>query len=107
MGKLTSDRQSKRAAPHMLVDKNIKAQRVLLCAATMLAALLAGQACAAQDGSALRSLDAKQLYQKLCSVCHGDKVDGDSRAAGSFNPRPRNFTAAESATELSRERMIR
>ena len=72
----------------------------------MLAALLADQAVAAEI-TPLQNLDAKQLYQKLCSVCHGDKGDGDSRAAGSFNPRPRNFTAPESATELSRERMIR
>jgi len=70
-------------------------------------ALLSGQAVAVQAGSTMQGLNAKQLYQKLCSVCHGDKGDGDSRAAGSFNPRPRNFTAAESATDLSRERMIR
>ena len=72
-------------------------------AVVMLTALLIGQAHAAT----LISNEPKQLYQKLCSVCHGDKGDGDSRAAGSFNPRPRNFTAPQSATELSRERMIR
>lgn len=79
----------------------------ILSAALFLAALFASQACVAQEAGTLQNLDARQLYQKLCSVCHGDKGDGDSRAAGSFNPRPRNFTAPESATELSRERMIR
>jgi len=62
---------------------------------------------AAQEVGVAPSLDAKQLYNKFCSVCHGDKGDGDSRAAGSFDPRPRNFTAPEATTELSRERMIR
>lgn len=65
-----------------------------------------GQAFAGQEIHHIPGVDARQLYQKLCSVCHGDKGDGDSRAAGSFNPRPRNFTLAESAKELSRERMI-
>ena len=70
----------------------------------VLTALLIGQAHAATLTS---KKEPQQLYQKLCSVCHGDRGDGDSRAAGSFNPRPRNFTAPQSATELSRERMIR
>ena len=91
----------------MLDDKQNNARAMVLCAASLLTVLLSGPAIAAQEASPTQSLDAKQLYQKLCSVCHGDKGDGDSRAAGSFNPRPRNFTAAESATELSRERMIR
>ncbi len=91
----------------MLDDKQNNTRLMSLYAASLLSILFAGQASAAPEASATRSPDAKQLYQKLCSVCHGDKGDGDSRAAGSFNPRPRNFTAAESATELSRERMIR
>lgn len=77
---------------------------IFLRAALLLAALPTGQAIAAQEAS--RNNDAKQLYQKLCSVCHGDKGNGDSRAAGSFNPPPRDFTAAESTRELSRDRMI-
>ncbi|MCB1849748.1 MAG: c-type cytochrome [Gammaproteobacteria bacterium] len=49
---------------------------------------------------------APALYAKYCSVCHGDKGDGRSRARGSMIPPPRDFTSPESAQELSRERMI-
>ena len=78
---------------------------IFLHVALLLAVLPAGQAIAAQEVVS-QNLDAKQLYQKLCSVCHGDKGNGDSRATGSFNPPPRDFTAAELARELSRDRMI-
>lgn len=43
------------------------------------------------------------LYHNYCSVCHGDRGDGRSRAKGSLNPPPRDFT---SAGELTREAMI-
>lgn len=43
------------------------------------------------------------IYHNYCSVCHGDRGDGRSRARGSFNPPPRDFTAAG---DLNREAMI-
>lgn len=43
------------------------------------------------------------LYHNYCSVCHGDRGDGNSRAKNSLVPPPRDFTKA---TELSREGMI-
>lgn len=43
------------------------------------------------------------IYHNYCSVCHGDRGDGRSRARGSLNPPPRDFTAAG---ELSRSTMI-
>lgn len=43
------------------------------------------------------------IYHNYCSVCHGDRGDGRSRARNSLNPPPRDFTAAG---ELSRETMI-
>lgn len=46
------------------------------------------------------------IYHNYCSVCHGDKGDGKSRAQGSLVPPPRDFTTPESATLLSRQRMI-
>lgn len=50
-------------------------------------------------------VSAVQTYQQYCSVCHGDKGDGRSRASGSMRPPPRDFTSAK-AEELSREHMI-
>lgn len=46
------------------------------------------------------------IYKNYCSVCHGDKGDGQSRARFGLNPPPRNYTTPESAIELTRERMI-
>lgn len=43
------------------------------------------------------------IYHNYCSVCHGDRGDGRSRARNSLNPPPRDFTGAG---ELSREAMI-
>ena len=43
------------------------------------------------------------IYHNYCSVCHGDRGDGRSRARGSLNPPPRDFTVAG---ELSRSTMI-
>lgn len=43
------------------------------------------------------------LYHNYCSVCHGDRGDGRSRASNSLVPPPRDFT---SATNLTRETMI-
>jgi mono/diheme cytochrome c family protein len=45
------------------------------------------------------------LYHNYCSVCHGDKGDGKSRAQNSLNPPPRDFTSP-AAAQLSRARMI-
>src|SRR5512140_2061154 len=46
------------------------------------------------------------LYHNYCSVCHGDNGDGQSRARGSLNPPPRDFTTAQSLQELTRDRML-
>ncbi|VAW74980.1 Cytochrome c oxidase polypeptide II [hydrothermal vent metagenome] len=46
------------------------------------------------------------LYHNYCSVCHGDKGDGDSHASTSLNPPPRDFTSPEVAVSLGRERML-
>lgn len=46
------------------------------------------------------------IYHNYCSVCHGDKGDGQSRAKEGLDPSPRNYTTPEAAVELSRERMI-
>lgn len=46
------------------------------------------------------------IFHNYCSVCHGDKGDGQSRAREGLDPPPRNYTTPESAVELTRERMI-
>ncbi len=50
--------------------------------------------------------DAARLYHDYCSVCHGDKGDGKSRAAKSLRPPPRDFTSPRAAVELTHQRMI-
>lgn len=44
------------------------------------------------------------IYHNYCSVCHGDRGDGRSRASSSLVPPPRDFTTA---TNLTRELMIK
>lgn len=63
---------------------------------------LAGAHSPAADGT----LRPAVLYHNYCSVCHGDKGDGHSRAEHSLTPPPRDFTTPGSATELTRARMI-
>jgi mono/diheme cytochrome c family protein len=47
------------------------------------------------------------LYHNYCSVCHGDRGDGRSRATAALSTPPRDFTAQAARTELSRERIVR
>lgn len=46
------------------------------------------------------------LYHNYCSVCHGDRGDGNSRANGALSTPPRNFTTEASKRELTRERIV-
>ena len=43
------------------------------------------------------------LYHNYCSVCHGDRGDGNSRARNSLVPPPRDFTRAP---DLTRDTML-
>ncbi len=47
--------------------------------------------------------DGALLYHNYCSVCHGDRGDGNSRARNSLSPPPRDFVHA---THLTREWML-
>jgi mono/diheme cytochrome c family protein len=58
------------------------------------------------QSSAAASIEAERLYQENCSVCHGDKGDGKSRAATNLQPHPRDFTAPQAAVELTHERIV-
>jgi len=42
-------------------------------------------------------IKADVLYHEFCSVCHGDRGDGNSRALKSLNPPPRDLTKAGAA----------
>jgi mono/diheme cytochrome c family protein len=46
------------------------------------------------------------LYHNYCSVCHGDKGNGQSRATGALSTPPRDFTNEASKRELTRERLV-
>lgn len=73
---------------------------VAAAASGALALLLAAWSPAGRAGT-----DAAALYHNYCSVCHGDKGDGRSRATGALSTPPRDFTSAESRRELTRERI--
>ncbi len=76
----------------------------LLCGLLLAAAgLLAPVAQAAKVTEGPR---AAVLYHNYCSVCHGDKGDGKSRASGSFSTVPRDFTSEASRQDLTRERIV-
>jgi mono/diheme cytochrome c family protein len=69
----------------------------------MVSCLVMGVAQAAQKAPIM---DVGQLYTKHCSICHGDNGDGNSRARGGMDPKPRDFTSPQAAMELTRKRMI-
>lgn len=46
------------------------------------------------------------LYQRNCSVCHGEKGDGNSRARKSLAKEPSDFTAEDARRKLPRDYMI-
>lgn len=62
-------------------------------------------AAATSDSAAGPTAQAAALYHNYCSVCHGDKGNGKSRASGSLSTLPRDFTSAASRQELSKERI--
>lgn len=78
--------------------------RTLLRSLLPLAAALAlGAPLAAERPAPTGKIQPEVIYHNYCSVCHGDKGDGRSRARGSLVPPPRDFT---SGTPLSKEAMV-
>lgn len=45
------------------------------------------------------------LYKRHCEACHGEKGEGDGRAAVAFNPPPANLTDRERMERLSDEEL--
>ena len=77
--------------------------RIHLFVSISLGALVPATAVAGQRVAKGTESRPDALYHNYCSVCHGDRGDGRSRAQNALNPPPRDFT---SAGELSREAMI-
>jgi mono/diheme cytochrome c family protein len=75
----------------------------LLALAPMTARSQAGAPPSQGGGS---NIQPSLLYHNYCSVCHGDKGDGKSRASNSLSPAPYDFTSAKAKSEQSRERII-
>jgi cytochrome c oxidase cbb3-type subunit 2 len=64
--------------------------------ATLLGLCLVSPAFAAPDlGSDAQLAAGKELYQRNCAQCHGDKGDGNGVAAPHLQPRPRDFTSGK------------
>ena len=74
-------------------------------AALVLAAAAPGAAAADPTAPAAPGSQGALLYHNYCSVCHGDKGDGKSRASGALSTVPRDFTSEASKRELTRERI--
>ena len=58
---------------------------------------------AAKATAANKPVDGAALYHNYCSVCHGDRGNGDSKAQGSLYPPPKDFS---STTNLNKEYMV-
>jgi mono/diheme cytochrome c family protein len=60
------------------------------------AALMVSVRVTAQDvGTEAQRESGRQLYQKYCSQCHGEKGDGEGYATPHLYPRPRDFTTGK------------
>lgn len=48
----------------------------------------------------------RQIYARVCSVCHGDRGAGSMWASANLRPAPRDFSSPQARVELTRERML-
>lgn len=71
---------------------------LLLCSGGMAMAGL-------HDAKSSNAMPPANIFHNYCSICHGEKGDGKSKAAAALSPPPRNFTAF-TVKDLPRERMI-
>ena len=67
------------------------------CVAVLFASLCGGtmgsvRAQGPDVGTEAQRESGKQLYQRYCSQCHGEKGDGEGYATPHLYPRPRDFT---------------
>ena len=81
----------------------MKMSYILATSLALIICVSSEPALAAEPTAKLDILSAEYIYKDNCSVCHGDRGDGRSRASNSLIPPPRNFTEAG---ELTRDYMI-
>ncbi len=96
---------SSRARDLLLPARRTASTRALVrhvLAASLVVASLASDPLGAQQRAAAQSRP-ELVYHNYCSVCHGDRGDGRSRARASLVPPPRDFTQA---AQLERVAMI-
>lgn len=48
----------------------------------------------------------RQIYARVCSVCHGDRGNGSMWASANLQPPPRDFSSPQARAELTRDRMM-
>lgn len=48
----------------------------------------------------------RQIYARVCSVCHGERGNGSMWASANLKPSPRDFSSAGAKADLTRDRMI-
>ncbi|MCB1954311.1 MAG: c-type cytochrome [Rhodocyclaceae bacterium] len=65
--------------------------------------ILLGSPIRSEAADSSRSINPALLYHNYCSVCHGDRGDGNSRAKNSLIPPPRDFTAGPLPVEYMRK----
>ena len=63
-------------------------------------------ACTPLCSAASEDDNVARLYAETCSVCHGEKGDGNSHASAGLKPPPKDFTTQEAKQQLTREYMI-
>ncbi|HSO06818.1 MAG TPA: c-type cytochrome [Pelomicrobium sp.] len=80
--------------------------RHALACSIALAAFAMGAPADAAPRAGAAAIDPALIYHNYCSVCHGDKGDGKSRASGSLVPPPYDFTSERARRELTRDRVI-
>ena len=80
-----------------------RARRVLAAMSLATCSSFSLSVLGAESGNPIR---ADLIYHNYCSVCHGDRGDGNSRARNSLMPPPKNFTDPAASADLTRDRMI-
>ena len=96
----------------LIVNMNLQKSRLIpnttartlksraLVSLVFLASVFAGHAASAADEAV------KKRYSEYCSVCHGDRGDGQSHAQQGLMPPPRNFTDPSFVATATRERIV-